>query len=197
MDGAKDEHRPSPASDSAGLHLPTTRSEQENLRVLEQIRGLRSSSTDPGAELGVLKSMIGQKLRLLKREVGKPNGPNEQQLQRWRRRVYIEGSVAINTTEYSTSTGKAYQIVATCQSTWEDGECPNFPPFDSSYLPEHVTQGRLAAEAHRDKWIVAVLSALDVELGMALADAGWIEDEYGHKDTKEREADRDVRTHRV
>ena len=197
MDPPKVDARQGPLFDAAGLHLPTTHSEQETLRVLEQVRGRRSTSADPGAELGVVKSMVGQKLRLLTREVGKPGGPTTEEIEKWRRRLYIEGSVAIKTTQYSTSTGKAYQITAVCQSMASDKDCPNFPPFEDDYLPENLTEGRRAAEAHRDKWVLAVLSALDVELGIALAEAGWIEDEYGHQDTKEREADRDVRTHRV
>lgn len=192
MDKAPDGRSEERTKGPLDLHLLTTRSEQEQLRMLEGVRAWH------GGELGAVRVGVAQKLRILQREAGKAKfaGVTQERLDKWRRRQRISGSVTITCRLEPTSTGEEYEITVNCASTEMDKECPNFPPFKSTYGPDRLPQGQQDAANHRDNWVLAVLSELDAELGMELAKANWIDDEFGHQDPASRNADRDVRTSR-
>jgi hypothetical protein len=187
--------RAEPRPEDLKLSLVNVKSEQENLRVLGQIRAIRGDTKNPSAAIEATLEKIDLKLRVLQRFVGKKatfpdgtevDGPAQERMGRWLRRQLVDADIDYE--RVPTPQGMAYEISVTCQSIENDSECPVFRPFKHTFGEKALAIGMQAAESHRDRWKWRVLSELDAELGMELAKVGWITDEFGHEDPKARAA---------
>lgn len=178
---------PFPKAGVAQIHT-----DQQYYRELGLERARAGDSNNPGRELAVVQSQIAFCLRKLERYVEPIKAGSKKvssdDLEKWRRRSRIAGSVRVWEQFVITKQGRRYKIQSECRSVVNDHECPAFEPCNKTVF-EQDRKEAFDQEVNRGvRWTVAVLSELLARLEMELERVGWFDEQYGPVNTAERDA---------
>lgn len=194
---AAPEQRSEPRRQSvAPARLVDMHTDQQLLRELTLRREEAGNSDNPAQELAAVQESITFCLRKLQRYVGTAaKEVDPKLLDRWTRRQRIAGSVRIWENWEGGFQGEFYQIQSACQSAGDDSDCPVFVPCDKTVRAADRAAAIKTEEDRVTRWCTSVLSELLSKLERELERVGWIREEFGPIDPKQREATSDVRGH--
>jgi len=177
------------------IQLAQVYTDQQFFRQLGLARSLAGETDNPARELSAVNALIAFCLRKLQKYVGEGKDDLSQtQLNKWRRRIRVAGSVSVSDNRVQTGQGQMYRIESTCQSVeTQDGECPRFKPITKTVFRDEREASMRDEEKRVTRWQVSVLSELEAELEMQLARFGWDKENFGPEDSEVKEARQEVR----
>lgn len=174
----------SPFPDGAVTQIHT---DQQLYRELCLNHSRSGNSADPSVELAALQAKIGFCLRKLQRYV-ESGKILQKDLDRWRRRSRIAGSVKVWDEVAMTHQATTYVIKSECSSTSDDSDCPLFDPVTKNVAAIDV-RASMQEEVNRGiRWSCSILNDLADKLDMELERVEWIREEFGPVNTAKRDA---------